>query len=294
MSTTLHWKNLLTDLLHSGVEVSPKSAGADWRGNTCKELVGYQSTIPMFQPVVLAPERKLGLRFLVAEAAWIASGDNRVATIAPFAKAISGMSDDGQRFFGAYGPKFIDQLSFAVETLMRDGDSRQAVVSIWREQPRKTKDTPCTLSLQFLIRGGRLHCVASMRSSDAWTGWVYDVFNFSMLAAVVALELRQQAKHKLEWDNFVMEDPTSNLAHRRLHLLSELQLGYLTLTAGSQHLYERDREDAVNVLSNLEQPNDVLPLNLDEFVSSQQLIDHLWDLAWGRENGKTFLRELFQ
>lgn len=275
ITTTAIWKSALGELMHFGRPVSPLSPGASWRGKANREVMGMRTIIPMSAPVVLSPARKLGFKFLVAEAAWICSGDNRVSTISPYAKAIASMSDDGQRFFGAYGPKFIDQLSFVVETLLRDPASRQAVISIWREQPRQTKDTPCTLSWQFLIRDGKLHCVATMRSSDIWMGWVYDVFNFSMAAAVVALELRQQ------W--------------RGLQDAPNLQLGNLYLTAGSQHLYDADTEGAMQALYEAKpELSQIEPLNLDDFPSSSCLIHHLWNAADGSGIAPgSFLSELF-
>jgi len=298
VTTTLIWKKALLDLMHSGVRVSPMSAGAAWRGRENRELIGYQTVIPMEHPVVISPARKLGYKFMCAEAAWILSGDNRVATIAPYAKAIKELSDDGRRYFGAYGPKFVDQLSFVVDTLIKDPASRQAVVNIWREQPRPSKDTPCTLSWQFLIRGGKLHCVATMRSSDIWTGWVYDVFNFSMAAAVVALELRQRATKFLQ---NVGDVPMSSCygqtiqeATSHLEALQELQLGYLTLTAGSQHLYQVDLEGARACLNEASNPA-LRSLNLAEFQSSDDLISHLLACARGQWSLQSshFLGELF-
>lgn len=274
-TTTSIWKEALRTLMQTGLPVSPLSPGASWRGKANKELRAYQTVIPMSSPVVLSPGRKLGLKFLTAEAAWICSGDNRVSSIAPYAKKIIDMSDDGQRFFGAYGPKFVDQLSFVVETLVKDPASRQAVIQIWREQPRLTKDTPCTLSWQFLLRCGQLHCVATMRSSDIWTGWVYDVFNFSMAAAVVALELRQQWKG--------------------LQDVPDVQLGNLYLTAGSQHLYDMDIDGAQACLLETDEQA-IKSLDLNEFASSNELINHLWLCAAGSwyDLKSPFLGELFR
>lgn len=283
-NTTYIWKRALRQLMVNGLRVSPLSAGAAWRGSANRELLGFQTVIPMRQPVVLSPARKLGFKFLAAEAAWICSGDNRVATIAPYAKKIADLSDDGVRFFGAYGPKIIEQLSFVVETLIRDPASRQAVINIWREQPRTSKDTPCTLSLQFLLRGGELHCVASMRSSDIWTGWVYDIFNFSMISAVVALELRATWKRREE------PRPREIVAGG-----TDIQLGELHLTTGSQHLYDVDVDSAQACLMETDERH-VEPLDLNDFASASSLIDHLWYSARGDWilSESEFLGELYK
>lgn len=277
MTTTGEWYALLAKLLDEGRVVSPLSAGAAWRGRTSHEILGHQTRVPMAEPLVLSGARKLSHRFACADAAWIASGDNRVATIAPYSKVIKHFSDDGVRFFGAYGPKFVEQLSFVTSTLRADASSRQAVINVWREQPRATADTPCTLSLQFMIRDGRLECVATMRSSDAWTGIVYDWFSFSVMAAVVTIELRATRSKGV------------------LSALEHLALGDLRLTAGSQHLYELDRAPALTVLENRGDAEPYLaPLDLAEFRTGQDLIDHLWRLARGEPTDKRWLVELFR
>ena len=57
------------------------------------------------------------------------------------------------------------------------------IINIWRENPRSSKDIPCTLSLQFFLREASdqlwLHTIATMRSNDAWLGVPYDTFNFN-------------------------------------------------------------------------------------------------------------------
>ena len=52
-----------------------------------------------------------------------------------------------------------------------------------------SKDVPCTLALQFFIRDGALHQVASMRSSDLVLGIALDIPAFTMFQELLALEL---------------------------------------------------------------------------------------------------------
>lgn len=211
MDADLSWGVLLKTLDGNGV-------WCETRGTRSLEVLGYQTVLDMRRSVMTWPGRELGYRFQAGEAWWILSGDDRVETISPYSRRIADFSDDGVRFFGAYGPKIMQQTHQVVEKLTRDPESRQAVVNIWRENHPQTKDVPCTLSLQFLQRGGRLHCCASMRSSDAWLGWPYDVFNFSCVSLAVASMLP-----------------------------SRPGLGTLRLTAGSQHIYDRDLARAKSV-----------------------------------------------
>jgi len=110
-----------------GQEVGP-------RGHMTREVLAAQTKIPMKSPVLTVRERKLGYKFMAAEAAWILSGDNRVATIEPYSKVIAQFSDDGERFFGSYGPKVVDQISYVVDKLIEDESTRHGLINIWREK----------------------------------------------------------------------------------------------------------------------------------------------------------------
>lgn len=217
------WTNLLEAILRDGNEEHP-------RGRRTLELIGRTTKFDMARPIVTVANRKLGYKFLAAEAWWIASGSNRVDEIAPYSKMISNFSDDGLTFRGAYGPKIQDQLPWVAEQLKNDPSTRQAVLTIWRERPGPSRDYPCTLGAQWILRTdntGRsyLHCQVTMRSSDAWLGVPYDWFNFSIQTAFLIAYMRTA------YPEVFTED---------------IYLGTLTFTAGSQHLYEEHLELARN------------------------------------------------
>lgn len=216
LPASAQWLSVLRRLM------SEEASIAAPRGMSVREILGFSSVVDMGYPVVMLPARKMSYRFMAAEAWWILSGRNDVESIARFNANITKFSDNGESFFGAYGPPLLEQRESVADALLIDRDSRQAVATIWRPRPPSTRDVPCTVALQWLIRGGKLHCVATMRSSDAWLGWVYDVFNFTMISLDLLLELRP---------------------------VYDLRLGNLYLNAGSQHLYERDWEKAQKCLA---------------------------------------------
>jgi thymidylate synthase len=186
-----------------------------------------------------------------------------VKDIAPWAPSIRRFSDDGVRFFGAYGPKVVDQIHYVVDKLDEDILTRQAVINIWRERPPKTKDVPCTLSAQWMIRHGRLHVIDTMRSSDCWLGWPYDVFTFTMISLMILLLLRKRG---------IM-----------------LQLGSLNLHAASQHIYERNWEPARECLEDPEIGSTLL--DEDDFTSPEDLLGFLSDFSHGKPTKKKFMSE---
>lgn len=200
------------------------------RGRRTHEVLHRLHGVDMLKPALLTPARKWGARFAAAEALWILRGDNRVEPLARHSERVRQFSDDGETFFGAYGPKIIDQLGHVLGSIARDPGTRQASINIWRENPPDTKDVPCTMAMNFQARGGRLHLHVFMRSSDVWLGIPYDVFSFSMLGAYVC----------------------GRLARLGLGLAP----GTLYLTAASSHLYD---DDAGLVKACLTEPPEMAP-----------------------------------
>ncbi len=262
------WQSLLT-ILNDCEEIQPiHTAGG--AGRKSKEILGHRSIVSMTYPVVTCRGRNINYRFMCAEACMLLSGSDKVADIAPYCKMISHYSDDGVTFFGAYGPMIQGQLQYVANKLMEDPNTRQAVLTIWKPNPPLSKDIPCTLSLQFIIRKNRLHVFANMRSNDIWLGWPYDVFNFSMVGASMALWLRRYSNK---------------------HQLAGLELGNLYMYAGSLHLYDSHYGAAGKVSSeNGYQP--YTPLDIDNFVNHHDLHTHLKNLADNKRVTNSFLKSV--
>ncbi len=242
-TTSLVWLDTVRKVITRGRNVSP-------RGQDTKEILGNQTRINMSEPVVTLQERKINHAFLYGEAWWILSGSNRVSDITPYLKNIAKFSDNGISFRGAYGPQVTEQLDYVAESLMTDIDSRQAVLSIWRQNPRSSKDIPCTLSMQWFIRDNKLHCSTTMRSSDLFLGWIYDVFNFSCVSMYIAIVLRGK--------------------------YPALELGELILTAGSQHVYERDIPKIDNCFENIRVSDfDYSLFDLNNYTHPEEFITEL-------------------
>ena len=216
LDATTQWVVYLSTLLRHGDDVRVGGIKNVWT----KELQHAHVVYDMAEAYPWHPARRASKKFAAGEAHWILTGDDRVATIAPYNRRISDYSDDGERFFGAYGPRVRAQLAYVLTTLRADPSSRQAVINLWRDAPPRSKDLPCTTTLIFQIRRGKLDLHVFMRSSDAWLGVPYDWFNYAMLAALVVLELRPL----------------------------ELELGRCFWTTASGHLYEEHLEAAGKIM----------------------------------------------
>ena len=169
--------------------------------------------------IVTSPIRKMPMRYAVGELAWYLAGSNRVSDISRFAKKWVDISDDGVTNNSAYGYRIqqmfgFDQWEYVKGLLQKDPNTRQAVIHIKNASNVPTKDTPCTVYLQFFLRDEQLHLSVHMRSNDIWMGVPYDMFSFCFLQMKMAMELG-------------------------------VYVGSYTHYAGSLHMYQRDYEAAM-------------------------------------------------
>ncbi len=233
---------------------------------------------PMPMPAFLdLSDRKVNTNFMFNEAAWILSGSNRVEDLTGTMESYKNYSDDGITLSGAYGPKVVDQLRYVVDSIENDNDTRQAVMNIWRERPGQSKDIPCTLSMQFIMRdkveyydeldlegnlveksrAPRLNAVVTMRSNDVILGVTYDVFSFSMVANAVRLLLSERG----------IDIP----------LDEDGKFGDLYVNPGSLHIYER-HYDKVDQWKNSRERDASIGERVIEVMKSQTYLELIKNL----------------
>lgn len=159
-------------------------------------------------------KRDLSMKYAIGEMLWYLSGKNLLKEIQKYGKGWDRMTDDGIHVNSNYGyciqHKYgFDQWEFVKNELMKNPNSRRAVIHIKEASDKDSKDINCTVALQFFIRDGKLYLTTYMRSNDIWMGFPYDVFQFTCMQVLMSMEL-------------------------------ELEIGTYTHIAGSLHLYERN------------------------------------------------------
>lgn len=205
--------HVLSSLLRNGKQVSP-------RGEPTLEMLNATITVEDAATAhTLRTVRPANLRISATETLHLLGGLSSLEQLDLASGGRFQAYADRGRLRGAYGPRIYHQVPAVLSLLARDPDTRQAVITIWngKEHQVQSRDVPCTQSFQFFVRNGRLDMRAGMRSSDAWLGIPHDYLMFSRLQLVMA------------------------------HCLG-LEAGHFTHTAGSLHLYERDREAAQAVV----------------------------------------------
>jgi len=217
------------DLWLKGLEIVKRGAAVSPRQLGTMEISPMTFVLhDVSKGLITNPFRKLNYAYAIAELLWIWNGRKDVKFLLPYNKQIAKFSDDGKEFYGAYGPHWVGQDKYVIDKLIDDQNSRQAVITIWRQNPPTTKDVPCTIMFHFLVRDGKLKMITYMRSQDLWLGFPYDLFTFTHLQQFIASELG-------------------------------LPCGTYTHVVGSEHLYA---EDLPGVEWALKYPGDAVELPL--------------------------------
>ncbi len=153
--------------------------------------------------------REVSMRYLVGELCYYLDARTDLASMAYYSKFWEKVSDDGLTINSAYGarifgtPKppqhgpwpetsFPNQFKYAIHCLEADHASRKAVMMIYHpSDARESRDNPCTLSLQLLIRCNELSMYTNMRSQDVWLGVPYDYAFFTIVQEIAYMLLRK-------------------------------------------------------------------------------------------------------
>lgn len=219
------------------------------RGQEVREVIA--PTIRVLDPTSFLYEseaRSTPMRYLAAEFVWYFAKKDDVSFISDFSSMWERLrnpdgasspdgavipnqvnSNYGRLTMGLadarWGGEPASQWEWAVQSILADPDTRQAVLHINRpsHQFEGVRDFPCTMFLQFILRDGKLDLVASMRSADCIFGTSFDVPMFCLMQQTMAHNLRS--------------------------LGVRAELGHFTLTASSWHIYQRDYETVEKMLS---------------------------------------------
>ncbi|CAO3428592.1 hypothetical protein [Azospirillum argentinense] len=176
-------------------------------------------------------EGRGGLISFLGETLWYLSGSDRLSFIEyyiPKYRTFIDASPKAVKAPGAYGPRLFrggekSQMATLLESLKKKlgkSDTRQAVAQIFDRSDLKPTngDVPCTTTLQFLPRRGKLNLITTMRSNDVYRGFPGDVFAFTFIQELAARSLG-------------------------------LELGTYRHFVGSLHLYDKDESKARDYLN---------------------------------------------
>jgi thymidylate synthase len=203
MATSYFFGPTLDDVMHDVVEevLSRGELIRPTKGDAL-EIAGVMLEISNPRARLSRTETRGMIFSALGELLWYLSGSNEVEFITYYIKKYGPLAEDG-KIFGGYGPRLLswngaerswkgaDQISNVTKILQANKDSRKAVIQLFdsTDIAVKHKDVPCTCTLQFMLRAGKLHLFTNMRSNDVHLGLPHDVFCFTMIQEILAASI---------------------------------------------------------------------------------------------------------
>jgi thymidylate synthase len=87
---------------------------------------------------------------------------------------------------GANG-KIYDQIAWVINEIKRDPNSRRLIVNAWAvDKIMDMQLPPCHVVFQFYVEDGKLSCMLTQRSGDAFLGVAFNIASYALLTHMVA------------------------------------------------------------------------------------------------------------
>jgi thymidylate synthase len=200
--------DLLRKVLNDGVERDDRT------GTGTRSLFGYQMRVDLRDGFPLLTTKKVHLKSIIHELLWFVRGQTQVshlqeagvsiwdewATAEQTARFGRKEGDLGpvyghqwrnfgatRRADGTYERDGFDQLSYVLEQIRENPDSRRLIVSGWNpSEAERVALPPCHTLFQFYVSEGRLSCQLYQRSADVFLGVPFNIASYALLTMMIA------------------------------------------------------------------------------------------------------------
>lgn len=230
--------DLLQYILDNGIEKNDRT------GVGTRSVFGYQMRFDLQKGFPLVTTKKLHLRSIIYELLWFIHGDTNIKFLHDNNVSIwDEWADENGDLGPIYGKqwrrwegkdcKVIDQLSWVINEIIKNPNSRRLIVSAWNvAEISEMKLPPCHVLFQFYVANNKLSCQLYQRSADIFLGVPFNIASYSLLTHMIAQ-------------------------------VTGLQVGEFIHTFGDAHLYLNHIEQAKLQLSREPFPLPQLKLNPD-------------------------------
>ena len=186
------YHQLLTRILDEG---QPK---ADRTGTGTLSVFGHQMRFDLSDGFPLVTTKRLHLKSIVHELLWFLKGDTNVAYLREHGVTIwdEWADEDGDlgpvygrqwRSWAAPNGRVIDQISWVLDEIRRNPESRRLIVTAWNPADLdRMALAPCHCLFQFYAAEGRLSCQLYQRSADAFLGVPFNIASYALLTHMMA------------------------------------------------------------------------------------------------------------
>ncbi len=183
----------------------------DRTGTGTISVFGYQMRFDLSQGFPLVTTKKCHLKSIIHELLWFLKGETNIAYLKANGVSIwdEWATEDGElgpvyghqwrSWTGADG-QVVDQISWLIDEIKRNPDSRRLIVSAWNPSvlpdvsvsPKENAANgrqalpPCHTLFQFYVNDGKLSCQLYQRSGDIFLGVPFNIASYALLTLMVA------------------------------------------------------------------------------------------------------------
>ncbi|MEZ5895589.1 MAG: thymidylate synthase [Parvularculaceae bacterium] len=211
-------------------------------GTGARSVFGHQMRFDLADGFPLLTTKKLHIKSIVHELLWFIAGDTNIAYLNANGVSIwDEWADENGELGPVYGRQWrswpapdgaaIDQLSWLLDEIKQNPNSRRLIVSAWNPAEIASMALPpCHCLFQFFVAKGRLSCQLYQRSADIFLGVPFNLASYALLTHMVAQS-------------------------------TGLEAGEFIHTLGDAHLYHNHFDQAREQLSRTPGPSPRLELN---------------------------------
>jgi thymidylate synthase len=161
-------------------------------------VFGYQLRFDLREGFPLVTTKKVHMKSIVHELLWFLKGETNIAYLREHGVNIwNEWADEKGELGPVYGKqwrswegadgKVIDQVSWLVDEIKKNPDSRRLIVSAWNvaDLPKMAL-MPCHSLFQFYVANGKLSCQLYQRSADVFLGVPFNIASYALLTLMIA------------------------------------------------------------------------------------------------------------
>jgi thymidylate synthase len=184
--------DLLQYILDNGIEKNDRT------GVGTRSVFGYQMRFDLQNGFPLVTTKKLHLRSIIYELLWFIHGDTNIKFLHDNNVSIwDEWADENGDLGPIYGKqwrrwegkdgKVIDQLSWVINEIIKNLNSRCLIVSAWNvAEISEMKLPPCHVLFQFYVANNKLSCQLYQRSADVFLGVPFNIASYALLTHMIA------------------------------------------------------------------------------------------------------------
>jgi thymidylate synthase len=249
-----NYLDLMRHVLTHGVDKTDRT------GTGTRSVFGYQMRFDLQKGFPILTTKRVHFKSVAVELLWFLKGDTHVqylkdngvsiwnewATAEQCARFGRNEGDLGAvyghqwRNFGAtknpdgsYQKDGFDQISWLINEIKTNPDSRRLIVSGWNPaEAGQVALPPCHTMFQFYVANGKLSCQLYQRSADIFLGVPFNIASYALLTHLIAQ-------------------------------VTGLEVGEFVWTGGDSHLYSNHFEQTNLQLSREPMPLPILKINPD-------------------------------